>query len=160
MTINEDQKIFFSAERLFPAAARRAKILETLQRNWASVVGFAVAQHSRPCNLGPDELTIFSDSQHSSFILSKSKGNIQRVLRKFQLGNEEDFKLKVTYSWPGRQARKIFYVPSPPKIIRVDEALVKKSMLGAPATLPEEINYALSHLKIFLDELNKSRSKV
>jgi len=149
--ITEDEKFLFNAEYLFPEAARRVKILEELKNLWTRVVPLSAARHSFPYNLGVNEISISVDNKTVEDMLKKSRGNILRALKRLQYEPKGNFELKITYGEPlkilkDRKRKEIF-----PEIKITDEELEAK-MAGAPETLPQEINKAISHLKIFLEK--------
>ena len=155
--LNEDEKISFNLEKLFPEAARRVEILEALKNSWPAVVGVALARHSMPYNLGVNEISIAVDSQNAEAMLKNMKGNILRALKlRFNFISNGDFNLKITGKIP---AKKIHDIKKSKKIhardIKISEEEVKNLMAGAPESLPKDINYAISHLKIFLDKFIK-----
>ena len=142
--------------RMFPQAARRADILEELQRSWHKFVGPALAKHSRPYNLGVNYLCIAAASEMAKDMLTQQKGSIARRMAK--LLNYEtgpDFELRITASIP-KEAPKPVKSPSRISAITVDEERVRQLMEGAPPTLPEDINHALASLWAFTEQLHSS----
>ena len=154
----DDEKISINLYRLFPEAAKRVRILEDLKKSWASVVGMALARHSMPYNLGVNEISVSADGQKTAVMLRNMKGNIIRFLTShynYNCGSE--FNVKITIGVPaprkisepeqnsGKRAPEI-------KEIKIDEETVKKYMSGAPENLPEDINYAVSHLMAFFEK--------
>lgn len=155
--LDEDEKISINLEKLFPEAARRVEILEALKNSWPAVVGFALASHSMPYNLGINEISIAADSPNAAAMLKNMKGNILRALKlRFNFISDGEFNLKITR---GVQNKKLPEIQKSKKIhaadIKIPEEEVKKLMAGAPETLPEDINYAISHLKVFLENTRK-----
>ena len=151
---DEDEKISFNFEKLFPQAARRVEILEALKSSWSSVAGDVLARHSMPYNLGVNEISIAVDSKNAEEMLRNMKGNILRALRlRFNFVFDGEFNLKITAKIP---PKKIPENKKSNKIhasdIKISEEEVKNLMAGAPETLPKDINYAISHLKIFLEK--------
>ncbi|MBQ9418896.1 MAG: DUF721 domain-containing protein [Synergistaceae bacterium] len=149
---DEEEKIFIDLEALYPEAARRVKILEALQKSWASVVSPALARHSFPYNLGVNEIAVAVDGAQAANMLKNMKGNILRVLSaRFEYKPGEKFNLKITNGIPERRPR-TSPLPYQHTDITINEDELREQMNGAPKTLPEEINRAISSLKIFLDK--------
>ncbi len=149
--INENEKFYLNAEYLFPEAALRLKILENLKNSWQDVLPSALARHSFPYKLGANELSVSFDNKKAEEMLNKSSGTILRILKRFGYMPQGEFRLKITkgvFFTPGKTEprRKIF-----PDVEITDEE-IKEQMKGAPETLSEDINYAISHLKIFLEK--------
>ena len=142
--------------RMFPNAAKRVKILEELKRSWHLVVR-NFARSSEPYCLGVNELYICTENPTAAGQLMKMKGNILRALSR-HWGYEPvgEFTLKITDE--RAKAKKLAVNKTlhavPPKI-EVSEEKVKQYMQRAPETLPEDINYAISHLQAFLEELKR-----
>lgn len=157
--LNEDEKIFLNAEFLFPEAAKRLKILEALKKSWASVVNPALARHSMPYNLGINEISVAVDTENIIGMLKNMKGNILRALSRFNYAPEGEFNLKITRGLPRKIQRNKKNL-SPRKNIEISDDEVKKLMTDAPETLPEDINYAISHLKIFLEKKFPQKNNV
>ena len=137
--------------KMFPEAARRVEILEGLKRSWAGVVGPKLAFMSQPCNLGVNELSIFVRNDKAVSLLLNSKGNILRALSRKGYKAEGDFSLRILREpmrIPSLKQTRKKNIPE----IKVDEDTVNEYMKNAPETLPEDINYSLSHLKAFLDK--------
>lgn len=148
---NEYEKNFLSAEILFPEAARRVEILEALKKSWAGVVRPAIARHSTPYNLGVNEISIAIDDETIRGMLKGMKGNILRALLRFCYEPDGEFNLNITNGVPKNIPAAPKKLPFKPDIEISDEE-VKNLMKDAPETLPEDINYAISHLKIFLEK--------
>lgn len=148
--MNEDEVIHIDVARMFPAAARRVKILEELKRFWPSVVGEGISRYSKPCVLGVNELVVAVNNDYARQRLMNMKGTILKKLSRWEYKPEGDFVLKVTGAEPhDRNARTVKGVH---RKFKADEEKVKKYMCDAPDTLPEDINYAVSHLKAYLEE--------
>ncbi|MBQ7559577.1 MAG: DUF721 domain-containing protein, partial [Synergistaceae bacterium] len=99
--LNEDEKFFINAEFLFPEAARRVEILESIKKSWASVVSPALARHSMPYNLGINEISVAVDNKKAYDMLAKMKGNILRALsRRFDYESDGEFNLNITFDQP------------------------------------------------------------
>ncbi|MBQ7154613.1 MAG: DUF721 domain-containing protein [Synergistaceae bacterium] len=136
--------------KMFPEAARRVKILEELQRSWRYLVEAGVAHHSMPYNLGVDELCICVDHDMAEKSLNNSKATvIRRISRHLGCDLGADFKITVTKNIP-QPKRKV--IRPKRKSIPPDEEKVRQHMEGAPETLPEDINLAISHLWAFLEQ--------
>ena len=148
--MNENESIHIDVERMFPAAARRVKILEELKRFWPSVVGESISRYSRPCVLGVNELVVSVNNDYARQRLIHMKGTILKKLLRLEYKPEGDFVLKVTGAEP--QDRNAKTVRSVHRKFKTDEERVKQYMCDAPDTLPEDINYAVSHLKAYLEE--------
>ena len=141
-------------ESMFPAAARRVKILEELQRSWGAVVGIPVARHSWPRVLGVNMIAVYADNDYAARMLPNMKGNILRALSSlWGYVPDGEFSVKVERSRPKEQRRNE-RVRVKRKIV-VDDEAVKEYMRDSPEGLPEDINYALSHLKAYLDVVKK-----
>ena len=82
------------------------------------------------------------------------KGNILNIMcERFGYEKGEKFVLTLTDQVPVRvmpAAKKKL-----PVQIQVSEEKVQEYMKGAPETLPEDINRAISHLRVFLEELRR-----
>ena len=143
--------IALNMRRMFPEAARRADVLEGLKRSWPGIVGIKLARHSQPYKLGINELCIQVANHHAESMLRNFKGNIVReMVKRFGYKAGESFQLILTSNIP--PAKKL---PSPKKtkpivdVIITDET-VRQYMQGAPDTLPEDINYSISHLQAYI----------
>ena len=157
--INEDEKFSIDPECLFPEAARRAKILEALKNSWAAIFPPMIARHSSPYNLGINEISIFVDNNKAADMLKNSRGNILRALKRLDYEPQKNFELKITHKKP----RKIPKTSKRKKIlptVKITDEELNAKMQGAPETLPEDINYAISHLKIFLEKRFPQKNKV
>ena len=141
---------------MFPEAARRVKILEELNRSWPLVVR-NLARSSEPYCLGVNELYVCTENPTAAGQLMKMKGTILRALsRHWGYEPMEEFVLKITGE---REKAKKLAIKKPaqrvPPKIEVSEEKVREYMKGAPETLPEDINYAISHWWAFLEELRR-----
>ena len=151
----DERRPVFDAEKMFPEAARRVKILEELKRTWPNFVeNNAVARNSRPYNLGVNELWVCVTSPYARNSIMKSKGTIARRIAK-RLGYDfgKDFVLTITDNIPKPKIH-----DKPQKIrteIVVDEEKIRQYMQDAPDTLPVKINYALSYLQAVLEQKAK-----
>ena len=147
--------IMIDVYAMFPEAAKRVRILEELKRSWHLVVR-NYARDSEPYCLGVNELYICTENPTAAGQLMKMKGSILRALSR-HWGYEPmgEFSLRITGE---RDKAKKLAVKKPVKKvipkIEVSEEKVKQYMQGAPETLPEDINYAISHLRAFLDSMN------
>ena len=144
----EDGKVILDVRKLFPQAVRRAEILERLKRSWPSVVGMPVARYSWPCVLGVDVLTVEAVNEQARNRLANMRGNILRGLTRLGYEAGENFTVRINE----RESKKKLLAKKPAcvKVIESEERL-RQYMSGAPDTLPEDINFALSHLKMHLD---------
>ena len=149
---NEDEGIVIDVSKVFPEAARRVEILAKLRERWPVVVR-NLSRWSWPDVLGVNELTIRVNIQgkQAKDKLNKMKGNVVRALSNLGYKTGEDFSLKI-----------VDYDALPKKTVdkkpvrkrrEPDEEKVKRYMEGAPDSLPEDINHALSHLMAYLDGL-------
>ena len=149
---NEDEGIVIDVSKVFPEAARRVEILAKLREIWPVVVR-NLSRWSWPDVLGVNELTIRvnAQGQQAKDKLYKMKGNVVRALSNLGYKTGEDFSLKI-----------VDYDALPKKTVdkkpvrkrrEPDEEKVKRYMEGAPDSLPEDINHALSHLMAYLDGL-------
>ncbi|MBR1486011.1 MAG: DUF721 domain-containing protein [Synergistaceae bacterium] len=157
--LNEDEKFFYNADFLFPEAARRVKILEALKNSWASIFPPMIARHSFPYNLGINEISISVDNNNAAAMLKNSLGNILRALKRLDYEPQKNFELKITYGEP----KKILKNSPRPEIfpeVKITDEELKIKMQGAPETLPQEINRAISHLKIFLEKRFPKKNNV
>ncbi|MBQ7544187.1 MAG: DUF721 domain-containing protein [Synergistaceae bacterium] len=148
--MSEVLRVSLDAAKMFPEAARRVKVLEQLQRSWATVVGPRLARHSYPYNLGVDELCVAVRNATAESMLRNSAGTVARkIAERFGYVFAEPFKLTIgeKIPVPKKQPVKKAVVPE----VAVDEEKVRQYMQGAPDTLPEDINYALSHLRAYLE---------
>lgn len=144
----EDDGMRIDMRKLFPEAVKRVEILERLKRSWPSVVGVINARYTRPCVLGVDCLTVEAANDFAKSNLANMKGNIQRGLLRLGYDAGENFTVKIN----ARESQKKLTVKKPAgvKVIESNEKL-RQYMSNAPDTLPEDINYALSHLMMYLD---------
>ena len=137
--------------RMVPEAVRRVEVLEELKRCWPNIVGAAVAKYSQPYCLGVNELWVCAKNVQAKSFLMKAKGNIARAMvKRFGYKTSETFKLIITDDIPA--PKKLTKKPAPRRAVKVDEETVRQYMQGAPDTLPEDINYAISHLRAFLEK--------
>ena len=128
------------------------EILRELRKNWASIVNVTLARHSYPCILGVNTISVAVEDQKAANTITKMKGNIRRALiSKFNYNVDENFTMKIIMGHPKKEKK--LKAKRPKVDIEVDEELVKFYMQEAPATLPEDINYAISHLQAFFDVL-------
>ncbi len=147
---------YLNIYEMFPEAAKRVRILEELKNNWAVFVGRDVARFSQPYKLGVSELCVCVTKPSARIKLMNSKGTIARMMaKKFGYDAGEKFVLTLTDRIPAPkkaaepQKRKL------PAKIEVSEEKVSQYMQGAPETLPEDTNYAISHWWAFLQELRR-----
>lgn len=147
--ITEDDKLRIDPRKLFPEAVKRVKILEDLKRSWPSIVGIENARYSWPCVLGVDGLTVEAVNDQTRNNLAKMKGTILRGLSSLGYEAGENFTVKINE----RESKKKLPAKKPVKKVKVieSEKKVRQYMSGAPDTLPEDINYALSHLRMYLE---------
>ena len=149
---NEYEGIVIDVSKTFPEAARRVEILAKLRERWPVVVR-NLSRWSWPDVLGVNELTIRvnAQGQQAKDKLYKMKGDVVRALSNLGYETGEDFSLKI-----------VDYDALPKKTVdkkpvrkrrEPDEEKVKRYMEGAPDSLPEDINNALSHLMAYLDGL-------
>ena len=145
--------IALNMRRMFPEAARRADVLEGLKRSWPKIVGIKLARCSQPYKLGINELCIQVANHHSESLLRNSKGNIMRAMSNdFGYKAGESFQLIFTSSIPPAKKLPTPKKAKPPINVIITEETVRQYMQGAPDTLPEDINYAISHLRAFLEK--------
>ena len=148
--MSEAERISFDVERMFPEAARRARVLEQIQRSWPAVVGARIARHSYPYNLGVNELCVMVKNPAAKSMLSNSAGTVaRRIAKHFGYVFAEPFKLTIDERIPAPKKPPVKSRPMPEVV--VDEEKVRQYMQGAPETLPENINHALSHLRVFME---------
>lgn len=125
--------------------------MRELRKNWASVVGPALVRHSFPSVLGVNMITVAVEDQNTANMITRMKGNIRRALVSREgYEADENFSLKVVIGVPLKIKKAETKRASAD--VEVDEEEVIRDMQGAPETLPEDINYAVSHLKIFLEK--------
>lgn len=148
--MNDEHPIRIDICKMFPEAARRVQILKELKRSWKDIAKRA-ARDSEPYCLGVNELCVAVKNPNAEKILNNMKGSILRAMTK-RWGYESDgeFILTITPNLPKPKPPAKKPVKMPP--IEVDEEKVRQYMQGAPDTLPEDINYALSHLRAFLEQ--------
>ena len=144
----EDDRVILDVRKLFPQAVRRAEILERLKRSWPSVVGMPVARYSCPCVLGVDVLTVEAVNDQARNRLANMRGNILRGLSRLGYEAGENFTVRINE----RESEKKLEAKKPVrvKVIESEEKL-RQYMNGAPDTLPDDINFAVSHLKMHLE---------
>ena len=144
----EDDELRIDPRKMFPEAVKRVEILERLKRSWPSVVGMAVARYSCPCVLGVEGLTVEAVNDQTRNRLANMKGNILRCLSRLGYEAGENFTVRIN----PRESREKLTVKKPVRVRVIEnEESVRQYMRGAPDTLPEDINYALSHLMMYLD---------
>ncbi|MBQ3446989.1 MAG: DUF721 domain-containing protein [Synergistaceae bacterium] len=149
--MTEDEGFSFDLRRMFPEAVRRAEILERLKSSWLSVVRKpAIARDSRPVVLGADSLTVEARGEMARSQLTNMKGNITRFLERMGYEAGENFAVRVVDSV--RTRRKVSRKKHAPVV--VDDGTVREYMSGAPDSLPEDINRAVSHLRAYLEGRN------
>lgn len=147
---------YLNIHKMFPRAAKIVEILGWLQQYWPEIVGTNVAAFSRPYKLGFEELcvSVDGDKPFAKKRLISMKGNILKIMcERFGYEKGEKFVLTLTEQVPVRvmpAAKKKL-----PVQIQVSEEKVQEYMKGAPETLPEDINHAISHLRVFLEELRR-----
>lgn len=148
--MNEDEGLNIDISRLFPEAVKRVEILERLKRFWPSVVGIRLSRWSTPVILGVNELTVEASNSQAVNMLSKMNGNVKRALLSMGYETDGNFSLKIVYH------RKSEKNPSKRKTIvkkiETNEERVAQYMSGAPESLPEDINRAVSHLRDYLED--------
>ncbi len=149
--MTEDDRLIISPAMWFPEAAKRVRVLEELKRSWASIVGIPNSRYSSPVVLGVNKIVVAAANKQVSNMLAKMKGNIMRALSS-RLALNPDSKFEVNIYEYARWQRKTKYkLRSKIKNVKVDDEKVKEYMNNAPETLPEDINYSLSHLMAFID---------
>lgn len=142
---------------MFPEAYRRYEVLEGLKRYWSAIVGLDVARYSQPYNLGILELFVFVKSDKAKAKLLRMQGNITRqMIKRWGYKTVEGFSLNITESVPVRKV--LMKRKEREKLgsrVVVSEERVKELMKRGPESLPEDINYSLSHLQAFMEQLPK-----
>lgn len=146
--MNEDEGIRIDVSKAFPEAARRVEVLAKLRKDWPSVAR-NLSRWSWPDVLGVNELTIKVRDRQAKDKLKDMKGNVVRALKRMGYETGEDFSLKIV-DYDG-VPKKTVDKKSAKKRREPDEEKVKRYMEGAPETLPEDINRALSHLMAYLE---------
>ena len=147
---------YLNIHKMFPRAAKIVEILGWLQYYWPEIVGPEAAAYSKPYKLGFEELCVYVDKDKTlaKNRLVSMKGNILKTMcERFGYERGEKFTLTLTDKLPVRvmsAAKK-----KVPAQIEVSEEKVQEYMQGAPETLPEDINRAISHLRAFLEELKR-----
>ena len=105
---------------------------------------------STPVILGVNELTVEASNSQAVNMLSKMNGNVKRALSSMGYETDGNFSLKIVYH------RKSEKNPSKRKTtvkkIETNEERVAQYMSGAPESLPEDINRAVSHLRDYLED--------
>ena len=148
--MNDEQPISLNVYKMFPAAARRVQILEELKCSWPGIVRQA-ARDSEPYCLGVNELCVAVKNPNAGKMLNSMKGTIlRRMSERWGYKPEGEFTLNITYTLPKPKPPAKKPVKRPP--VEVGEEKVRQYMQGAPDTLPEDINYAISHLRAFLEQ--------
>ena len=152
--MTEDDGLIIDLRRMFPEAVKRVEILERLKRAWPSVVRFpAVWRYSLPVVLGVNYVVVDVRNDTAKKMLSNMAGNIMRALSAMGYESDGDFSLRFhavkKENLMGRKKSSV-------REILADGERVRQYMNGAPETLPEEINYALAHLRAYLDGRQKS----
>ena len=148
--MNEEERISLDVYKMFPAAARRVQILEELKRSWVGIVRQA-ASDSKPYCLGVNELCVYVTNDKAENMLKGMKGTIlRRMTERWGYESDGEFSLKITRTKP--KPKVIKKKPAKKIAVEVNEEKVRQYMQGAPDTLPEDINYALSHLRVFLEQ--------
>ena len=148
--MNEEERISLNVYKMFPAAARRVQILRELRSSWSRIVRQA-AIGSEPYCLGVNELCVYVTNSQSERMIRNLKGTILRKMtERWGYKPDGEFSLTITHTRPKPKPPAKKPVKRPP--VEVDEEKVRQYMQGAPDTLPEDINYALSHLRVFLEQ--------
>ncbi len=146
----DKQRITIDIYKMFPEAVRRVRILEELKRAWPSIAKQA-ANYSEPYCLGVNELCVTTRNPNAKKMLMNSKGTIlRRMTERWGYKPEGEFSLKITETI--QKPKVIQKKPAKKIVVEVSEEKVRQYMQGAPDTLPEDINYAVSHLKVFLEQ--------
>lgn len=145
----EDDELRIDPCKMFPEAVKRVEILERLKRSWPSVVGMAIARYSCPCVLGVEGLTVEAVNDQTRNSLANMKGNILRCLSRLGYEAGKNFTVRINE----RESKKRLSEKKPVKKVKVieNEEKVRQYMRGAPDTLPDDINFALSHLMMYLE---------
>ena len=157
--MTEDGKLMIDLRRMFPEAVKRVEILERLKRSWRLVVKRPILmRRSRPVVLGVNELTIEVVDDETRNTLSNMKGNIIRALEALGYEAAGEFSVKfvdgLKFVDGARHDNK--RQPKKPALkAAADEARIAQYMEGAPETLPEDINRALSHLMAYLEAVKR-----
>ena len=147
---------YLNIHEMFPRAAKIVEILGWLEQYWPDIVGRGIAAYSKPYKLGFEELCVYVRTPSARNQLMRMKGNILRTMcARFGYEKGEKFELTLTDQIPVRVTPVSAPASRLPRKIEVSEEKVKLYMQGAPETLPEDINHAISHLWAFLDELNR-----
>ena len=147
---------FLDVSKMFPEAARRVEVLDKMKRSWPSIVGMPTARYSQPYNLGVNELWVCVNNPNARNALMKSKGSIvRRIARQLDYDLGKDFVLTLTEKIP--QPKRTIGHDKVYREVFVDEEKVRQCMKDAPETLPEDINYAISHLQVTLEQINPQR---
>lgn len=155
--MTEDDGLRIDLRRMFPEAVRRNDILEKLKRSWNVLVKKPVlARNSRPVVLGVNFLTVEARNDLVKKDILFMKGNILRFLAGLGYESSGDFSVRIVEYFRAKRndARKTVR-----RRIIADEERVRQYMADAPETLPDDINYALSHLRAYLEAMKQGGSK-
>ena len=156
--MNEDGKLIIDVRKLLPQVAKRIAILESLYRNWESVVGHAAANYSKPYDFIKNDLYIAVNDNATAHIISNMKGTISRALAN-RYGWHEDINLKITI-WDNREdkAQPVKSNAKSKQTVNVSASLVSEYMSECPDTLPSDAKLAMSHFMAYLESVKQIKS--
>ena len=162
--MDEDEKVLIDVRKLLPQVAKRINILESLYKNWASVIGAVLSRHSKPYDMIKNDLYIAVDTTHTAQMISNMKGNISRVLAN-RYNYHEDIELKITIWDSHKDNAKRQPAKNNAKSkqavnisVSVDDSLVNEYINECPDTLPGDAKFAMSHLMAYLENVKRVKA--
>lgn len=145
--MTEDDELRIDLRKLFPEAAKRVEILERLKRSWPAVVCAMNARYSEPVALGVDYLTVSATNDNAIKNIANMKGTILRGLKRLGYDAGENFTVRIN----ARESHENLTEKSKRVKVNESEEKLRQYMSNSPDTLPEDINFALSHLMMYID---------
>jgi len=76
-------------------AATRHKLLFTIQRQWPSLAGQALAAHTKPVSLRRGRLIVHAEQSGDSFALNYARPRLLERLKKITQGHVEEVVIRV-----------------------------------------------------------------
>ena len=145
--MTEDDELRIDLRKLFPEAAKRVEILEKLKDYWHVIVRQNNARYSEPVALGVDYLTVWATNDNAIKNIANMKGTILRGLKRLGYDAGENFTVRIN----ARESHENLTEKSKRVKVNESEEKLRQYMSNSPDTLPEDINFALSHLMMYID---------
>ncbi|MBQ7577286.1 MAG: DUF721 domain-containing protein [Synergistaceae bacterium] len=151
-----DEKINLDVTKLFPEVARRMQILDELKKLWPSIVGIA-AKYSSPYDLIHNDLYVEVKNQQTAQMIQNMRGNITRAfITRYKY--DKDSKINVIIKRPNVEKAKIKPAPVKKQAVKIDDSLVNEYMSECPESLPQDVKFAISHLRAYLEAIGSQSS--